>query len=528
MNFEKIQAVGRHEDVVDFVPDAVLIVDDNGTVVRANLAAAALLGYDRHAVEGRGVLDYLPFFDWNLTRLPPDSGDPGHTCTAGIRTTARTCDGRTFITEISTMRLDRDVLYDHIPYGSSLVISLRDVTSAEETRSALSRSLVQAEAVLRTASEALVGTDTEGKIDLVNPAAARLLGGKASELGGCELLTRLTLLGDDGDPLGAEDTPWMLAVRTGRTSRLPGQALRTSDGIRLTADIAVRPLTESGRIVGAVVALTDRRPYERLADEYLAAQTRSVRQHEAALARQQQQTDLAVEHAHELTGFLSGPLMRALHHLHAETSRLASDSSRPLWPEAAASLESLAADLRMTMALVNTRSQSYLHDTTPVGPQRRTVLIDDVVQAGMRAATTFAGLSQVQFSVHTPRFAVHVDPDDMTTAVGRLIAEVIHTDEESASHGPHHVFVAALHQRSLLRIEVRGPYSGGVREHFDIVQGIAQAHGGTLRAHRAPGDSGSTYVLELPAAVRDDAATGPDTTSATALRPTGRHRSLTS
>ncbi|WP_426368507.1 PAS domain-containing protein [Streptomyces sp. E-08] len=74
VNFEKIPAVDRREDVVDFVPDAVLIVDDNGTVVRANLAAAALLGYERHAVEGRGVLDFLPFFDWNLTRLPPDSG----------------------------------------------------------------------------------------------------------------------------------------------------------------------------------------------------------------------------------------------------------------------------------------------------------------------------------------------------------------------------------------------------------------------------------------------------------------------
>ncbi|MEU4277765.1 PAS domain S-box protein [Streptomyces tanashiensis] len=77
VNFEKSQAVLPHEEVVDFVPDAVLIVDDNGTVARANRAAAALLGYERHSVEGRGVLDFLPSFDWNLTRLPSEPGTSG-------------------------------------------------------------------------------------------------------------------------------------------------------------------------------------------------------------------------------------------------------------------------------------------------------------------------------------------------------------------------------------------------------------------------------------------------------------------
>ncbi|MFE7513427.1 PAS domain S-box protein [Streptomyces sp. NPDC057540] len=527
MNFEKNPTAIPHEDVLDFVPDAVLIVDDNGTVTRANLASAALFGYERHAVEGRGVLDFLPSFDWNLTRLPPDSGGFGRPHAAGILTTARTCDGRTFTAEISTLRLDRDAFHLDIPDGSSLVISLRNVTPAEDARTTLLHALRQAEAVLRTASEALIGTDSEGRIDLVNPAAARLLQGKASDLGGRELLALLTPLGGDGEPLDADNAPWVLAVATGRGSRLSGQVVRLHDGTRLTVDIATRPVTNDGMGVGAVVALTDRRPYERLADEHLAAQTRSFRDHEAALARQEQRTDRAVEHAHELAGFLSGPLMRALHHLHAETSRLASDSSRPLWPEATLSLEALAADLRMTMALVSSRSEPSGHDRAPAGPQRRTVLIDDVVQAGMRAATTFAGSTHVEFSVHAPRFAVYVDPEDMTTAVGRLIAEAIGTDEDRAPRDSRHVFVAALHRESLLRIEVRGPCSGGAGEHLDVVQEIVRAHGGTLHTHGASRDSGSTYVLELPSAVRGDDATGPETTFTASVRPTGRHRALT-
>ncbi|MFF8807530.1 PAS domain-containing protein [Streptomyces omiyaensis] len=377
--------------VADLLPDAVLIVDDNGTVVGANLAAAALLGRERHAVEGRGVLDFLPAFDWNLTRVPPDAGHPGGTRTARHRTTGRTADGRTFAAEIGTVLLDRHTLHDGIPYGASLVIAVRDVTPAEDARAELTRALLQAEAVLRTADEALIGTDAEGRIDLVNPAAARLLGGKAAELGGHELRTRLVHLGPDGEPLPAEDTPLSRALRTGRASRLPAQELRTGDGVRLTADVAVRPVTERGEVVGAVVALTDRRPYERLADEHAAAQTRLLRHHRAELEAQRERTARAAEHGRALTDFLAGPLMGALHHLHTELSRLAGDPSRPLWPEAAVSLDALAGDLRMTMALAHTRARPSGPDGPPRGPRRRTVLIDDVVRAGVRDGAAGGG-----------------------------------------------------------------------------------------------------------------------------------------
>ncbi|MER7951914.1 PAS domain S-box protein [Streptomyces sp. NPDC096079] len=518
-----------HEEMVDLLPDAVLLVDDNGTIVRANPAAAALLGYERHTVEGRGVLDFLPSFDWNLTRPPAISEFSKGPRAARLRTMARAADGRSFTAEISTVRLDRHTTHESIPYGSSLAISLRDVTPDEDARAALSRSLLLAEAALRTGGEALIGTDTEGRIDLVNPAAARLLGAKASELGGRELGSVLTFLGYDGEPLDAEDAPATEVLRTGRASRRSTRELRTPDGTRLTADVAIRPVIVEGRSVGTVVALADRRPFERLADEYVAAQTRCLRDHKAEVERQRARAERAVDHIRELTELLSGPVMNALHHLYAETSRLADDSSRPLWPEATAGLEALAQDVRMTMALMNHGSQPYHDDGIPVRPQRRTVLIDDLVQAGVRAAAAFAGPSRVQFSVHAPKLLVHVDPEEMTTAVGRLIADVIHTDDEDAADlGPHHVFVEALQHRSVLRIEVRGPYDGGVQEHVDIVQGIATAHGGTLRMRRAPGVGGSSYVLELPAVVQDEAG-GADGTPAAAdgLRPTGRHRAPT-
>ncbi|MER6481713.1 PAS domain-containing protein [Streptomyces filamentosus] len=492
----------HHTGVVDFVPDAVLVIDDNGTVIRANPAAADLLGYDRQTIEGRGVLDVLPTFDWNLMRGPADPGRPGAAPARRLRTTARTAGGGTFPVEISTVRLHGGTPHEALPPGSSLVVSLHDVTEAEAARAVLRRSLLQAETVLRTTGEALIGMDADGRIDLVNPAAARLLGGRAADLAGCDLLSRLVPVGPAGDPVDAKHAPLAEALGNGRPSRLTGLELEPVDSPRLTADIAVRPVMDDGRTVGAVVALSDRRPYERLADEYIAAQKRTLRQHRTELERQRQLTDRATERTRELTDFLAGPLAGALHHLHVQLVGLADDGSRPLWPEATLSLEALAADLRMIMALVNDRAAPHVHDGAPAGARRRTVLADDVVQAGARAASSSTGPSRVQFSVH-------VDPDDVSTAVARLITDVVHADDEQAGSAPHHVFAAALHRRGLLRIEVRGPRDGGTREHFGVVRGIAEARGETLRAHRAAEDGGSTYVLEVPPA----------------LRPTGRHRS---
>ncbi|MFF8511739.1 PAS domain S-box protein [Streptomyces sp. NPDC015492] len=109
-----------HREVWDFLPDAVLIVDGNGTVVRANPAAAALLGRERPMVEGRGVLDFLPAFDWNLTHPPKDPEDAETLYAARLRTTALTADGETFAVEIGTVRLDRHTLHPSMPHGSSL------------------------------------------------------------------------------------------------------------------------------------------------------------------------------------------------------------------------------------------------------------------------------------------------------------------------------------------------------------------------------------------------------------------------
>lgn len=60
------------------------------------------------------------------------------------------------------------------------------------------------------------------------------------------------------------------------------------------------------------------------------------------------------------------------------------------------------------------------------------------------------------------------------------------------------IVVAAAQRGKVVRIEVRGPFSGGDPVHEPIVRGIVRAHDGVLQTHEVPGTTGSAYVLELP------------------------------
>ncbi|CAM5555319.1 hypothetical protein SALBM217S_09254 [Streptomyces griseoloalbus] len=69
------------------------------------------------------------------------------------------------------------------------MLVVRDLSGTVDTEAELARSQRQTEMILRAASEGVVGTDTDGRIVLVNPAAAQILGYRAGELGGRELHT---------------------------------------------------------------------------------------------------------------------------------------------------------------------------------------------------------------------------------------------------------------------------------------------------------------------------------------------------
>ncbi|MFG2224842.1 PAS domain-containing protein [Streptomyces sp. NPDC048644] len=510
MSSRPSRGAARLAAILDALPDALLLVNCNGTVVNANTIALETFEAPGTGLVGRGLLDLLPSFD--SKRIPgsmrrrDEESEGGRT--KPTRMVARRTDGTELLVEVTSANLEDG----RTPYESAfeaayadhrtgytgdelLMLVVRDLTGTLDTETELARQQRQTEMILRAAAEGVVGVDSEGRVVLVNPSAAQILGYRASELGGKELHPLMHHSRADGSPLPWEETPLADTLRSGRKHRVRGQALWAKDGRSVSVDLTTAPVRDGDQLVGAVMTFTDRRPYDAL----------------------------AARHA-QLLAVLEQALRGPLEELTGELGTLASDPAGQLWPEANQILHHLAAGhSRMTTLVDNVLSYQRL-DSGAERLKRAKVSLDKVVAAGVEGAIELIGPGRAQFAVHAPPIEATVDAERIAQALSHLIADVAGVDSTGrmpsagdggdagtpagqvagARRGPagdSTIVVAAAKRGAVVRIEVRGPYGGGDPVHEPIVRGIVRQHGGLMQTHKVPGGpgaGGSAYVLELP------------------------------
>ncbi|MEU7317639.1 PAS domain-containing protein [Streptomyces sp. NPDC007083] len=494
MSSRPSRGAARLAAILDALPDALLLVNCNGTVVNANAIALETLETPGTALVGRGLLDLLPEFD--SKRIPgsmrrPDEAEQSQGRQKPTRMVARRTDGSEFPVEVTSANLEDG----RTPYASAieaafadspgggytgdelLMLVVRDLTGTLDTEAELARQQRQTEMILRAASEGVVGVDSEGRVVLVNPSAAQILGYRASDLGGQELHPLVHHSRPDGSPLPFEETPLADSLRSGRKHRVrAGQVLWAKDGRAVPVDMTTAPVRDGEQLVGAVLTFTDRRPYDAVAERQ--AQLRAV-----------------------LEESLRGPLEQ----LRQELSGLSSDPAAQLWPEANQILHHLSAGYaRMTTLVDNVLGYQRL-DSGQERLRTEPVPMDAVVSAGVEGATELIGPGRAQFAVHAPPIEAEVDPERLAVALAHLIADVAGVDATGRAQAAPPpgadptIVVAAAQRGEVVRIEVRGPYSGGSPVHEPLVRGIVSRHGGVLQTHEVPGSAGgSAYVLEVP------------------------------
>ncbi|MGD3105173.1 PAS domain-containing protein [Streptomyces sp. YGL11-2] len=516
MSSRPSRGAARLAAILDALPDALLLVNCNGTVVNANTIALETFQAPGTALVGRGLLDLLPSFD--SKRIPGSMrrrDEEVEDRTKPTRMVARRTDGSELLVEVTSANLEDG----RTPYESAfeaayadhrngytgdelLMLVVRDLTGTLDTETELARQQRQTEMILRAAAEGVVGVDSEGKVVLVNPSAAQILGYRASELGGKELHPLIHHSRGDGSALPWEDTPLADTLKSGRKHRVRGQALWAKDGRSVSVDLTTAPVRDGDQLVGAVMTFTDRRPYDAL----------------------------AARHA-QLLAVLGQSLRGPLEELSGELGTLASDPAGQLWPEANQILHHLAAGhARMTTLVDNVLSYQRL-DSGKEKLDLVKVSLDAVVAAGVEGAVELIGPGRAQFAVHAPPIAAMVDPERLAQALSHLIADVAGVDSTGRMPvgaaaagaggrtgqvaGDSTIVVAAAKRGEVVRIEVRGPYSGGDPVHEPLVRGIVRLHGGLMQTHEMPGApggagaGGSAYVLELPVLVDDAAPDGP-------------------
>ncbi|MFG3549243.1 PAS domain-containing protein [Streptomyces sp. NPDC047725] len=549
MSSRPSRGAARLAAILDALPDALVLVNANGTVVNANSIALEAFEAPGTALVGRGLLDLLPQFDSRLipgSMRRPDHIDP-RARTKPTRMIARRTDGTEFPVEVASANLENgQQAYDSHGYTGDelLMLVVRDLTGTVDTEAELARSQRQTEMILRAAAEGVVGTDTDGRIVLVNPAAAQILGYRASDLGGRELHTLVLHSRADGSPFPYDESPLADTLRSGRKHRVRGQVLYAKSGDKVPVDLTTAPVRDGDQLVGAVMTFTDRRPYDALVKEHEEAESRHAEELErlaeehaseltalrqrhvteleelrekhaeevaadadryAALGEREKDRYEALAARHEQLLTLLGTSLRGpLEELRTELAALAADDAGQLWPEANQVLHHLSAGYsRMTTLIDNVLGYQRL-DVGTESVSRTKSMLDAVVASGIDGAVELIGPGRVQFAVHAPPIEAEVDPRLLATALAHLVADVAGVDAtgntpvSTGGYLDNTVVVAAAQRGEVVRIEVRGPYAGGDPVHEPIVRGIVRAHGGVLQTHEMPGMSGSAYVLEVP------------------------------
>jgi two-component system sensor histidine kinase/response regulator len=111
--------------------------------------------------------------------------------------------------------------------------------------------------ILESSAEGIFGTDTDGKIMFVNPAACRMLGFTAEELIGRPSHATFHHHHPDGSEYPKEECPMFAAYKHGKASRIDNEFLWCKDGTGLPVEYGATPMLKDGGVIGSVVSFTD-------------------------------------------------------------------------------------------------------------------------------------------------------------------------------------------------------------------------------------------------------------------------------
>jgi two-component system sensor histidine kinase/response regulator len=124
-------------------------------------------------------------------------------------------------------------------------------------REQLKESEERSRLILESSAEGIYGTDIEGRITFVNPAACRMLGFTAEELIGQPAHATFHHHRPDGRVYPREECPMFAAYTDGKASRVDDEFLWRKDGHGLPVEYGVMPMLKDAVIVGSVVTFTD-------------------------------------------------------------------------------------------------------------------------------------------------------------------------------------------------------------------------------------------------------------------------------
>ncbi len=172
---------------------------------------------------------------------------------------------------------------DKAAYVLGFGVDISEQVSAEEKLRAL---IHQSESVLESVGDGIYGLDLAGRITVINPAAAQMLGYKPNELLGQHFHELIHHTRSDGTPNLLEECSIHSSIKNLSTVRVANEVFWRKDGTSFPVEYVARPQIgsvsnkEGGEAVGVVVAFTDtteRNALDRMKDEFISTVSHELR-----------------------------------------------------------------------------------------------------------------------------------------------------------------------------------------------------------------------------------------------------------
>jgi diguanylate cyclase (GGDEF)-like protein/PAS domain S-box-containing protein len=239
--------------LLDAAPDATAVIDSSGRIVALNQEAERLLGWAEPELLGQPMNRLIPpRFHRILDTQPIFAGEPQPSHPKGTRVSlfARRRDGSEFPVEINRGALT--------PGADSLfLVTIRDLTEWRRAQESLFREKEQAVITLESIGDAVITTDTTGRVMYLNPVAERLTGWRTTEALGLPAATILTFISDTTrEPV---ESTVARCLHEGRAVDLAdGVLLLRRDGTEVAiGDSAAPILDRNGVTTGVVLVFHD-------------------------------------------------------------------------------------------------------------------------------------------------------------------------------------------------------------------------------------------------------------------------------
>jgi|GEM_PF-2748032 len=264
----------RFSGLLGLAGDAIIAVDRRFNVALFNRSAERIFGYRASDVIGQPLQQFIPAECLERLELDALAGTdhPSQPATGTEISCARR-DGSPFPAEVSVARLliEHETLY---------TIILRDVTERKQAQAEMDQLRRSMELILNAAGDGIYGTNPDGRVTFVNPAAASLLGYTVSDLLGKPIHAIIHRPGVAQGKDVPEECPVCWVGKDGLPRQGDDVFFWRRDRSSFPAEYVSTPIREGGRLVGTVVTfrdITDRRAVEQMKNEFISVVSHELR-----------------------------------------------------------------------------------------------------------------------------------------------------------------------------------------------------------------------------------------------------------